>query len=142
VPTNETCAFTVRAVGGFAYVRAVTTQCRTAIAPPIVDLRVNGEDGPVIVSASEPFTLSWSSLNAAECLASGAWSGVRAPDGEEEASATSTVTYTITCANGAGTASGEISAGSSRARSDRLPIGGSAQRWADHRLDTLRALRP
>ncbi len=110
VPTDASCAFTLRAVGGFADVRAVTTTCVAEPEPPVVDLRVDGEDGPISLPAPASFTLSWDSLHAAECEVSGAWTGTRAPDGSEamrEVPA-GTYTYAITCSNAAGTASDHV----------------------------------
>lgn len=110
VPTDGRCDFTIRAEGGFADVRAVTTSCRVDAEPPVVDLKVDGGDGPLSLPAPADFTLSWASLNAAECEVSGAWSGLRSPDGSEPMTgvAAGTYTYTITCSNAVGSASDDV----------------------------------
>jgi Subtilase family len=56
------------------------------------------------VVAGSSTTLSWSSVNATSCTATGSWSGTRATSGTQTISATTTgsLTYALTCANSAG----------------------------------------
>ncbi len=52
---------------------------------------------PLTIGLSGQSTLSWSSLNANSCNASGAWSGAKPLNGEEIVAPTSTSIYTLTC---------------------------------------------
>jgi hypothetical protein len=56
------------------------------------------------VAVGTPVTLTWSSINATGCSASGSWSGALATNGTKAVtpSAAGTATYTLTCANAAG----------------------------------------
>jgi hypothetical protein len=42
-------------------------QVKKSLFPPIADLKVNGMDGPVVLTVGEPYTFSWASANATEC---------------------------------------------------------------------------
>jgi hypothetical protein len=101
VPTAGDCDWSVRAVGGHVYFRAVTVSYRGG-SPPTVDLRVNGTNGPVTFNAPASFLLSWTSTMAAGCTASGSWSGARDLMGAQMMSgvAPGEYTYTVTCSNG------------------------------------------
>jgi hypothetical protein len=77
VPTAGDCTWSISASGGYVDVRAVTTTYRTTPAPT-VDLRVNGANGPLSLSAPANYTLRWTSSNAASWNASGSWSGAQA----------------------------------------------------------------
>jgi hypothetical protein len=57
-----------------------------------------------IVSGSST-SLTWSSLNATSCAASGSWTGTLAASGTQTVtpSTVGTATYSLTCANAAGT---------------------------------------
>jgi hypothetical protein len=57
------------------------------------------------VVVGTPVTLTWSSINATACTASGSWSGALAASGSkaETPSTVGTATYTLACANAAGT---------------------------------------
>lgn len=59
---------------------------------------------PTSVSPNATVTLTWSSLNAVACTASGGWTGSKATSGTEASTAlTATTTFTLTCNNGSGT---------------------------------------
>ncbi len=105
VPTAGDCPWSVRAEGGFVLFRAVTVGYRGG-APPTVDLRVDGTNGPATFDAPAAFLLSWTSTSAASCSASGSWMGPRDPFGAAMLTgvAPGMYTYTVTCANGGGTA--------------------------------------
>lgn len=62
---------------------------------------------PVAVTIGSSATLTWSSINAASCTATGAWSGSQATSGTLTVKLTSgaTETYSLTCSNAAGTSS-------------------------------------
>jgi hypothetical protein len=56
------------------------------------------------VAAGGSTTITWSSVNATGCIASGNWSGALAPSGTQTVSATASgvATYRLTCSNAAG----------------------------------------
>lgn len=53
-------------------------------------------------------TLAWDSTNASSCVASDAWSGSKAVDGEETVTPTATSTYVIECAGAGGTTTDSV----------------------------------
>jgi hypothetical protein len=74
----------------------------TVVPPPAVTLSAS----PDTVLVGGVSTLTWDSLNATSCSASGAWSGSRALSGSESTSALDTAsayTYTLTCSGLGGT---------------------------------------
>jgi len=73
--------------------------------PPLVDIKVNGSNGPITVSYKNNITLSWSSDNSASCQASGDWSGTKAVSGSQviQMNEVKTNTFTITCQDSTGT---------------------------------------
>ena len=82
-------------------------------APPIlptVDIKANGSDGPISVSAETQFTLSWNSQNAISCSASGGWSGPKPINGSELRSgiAGTSFDYVITCINSTGQSATDV----------------------------------
>ena len=109
VPTAGDCTWSISASGGYVDVRAVTTTYRTTPAPT-VDLRVNGSNGPLSLSAPASYTLSWTSTNAASCTASGSWSGAQATGSSQGINNVGggTYTYTLTCSNPSGSASDSV----------------------------------
>jgi hypothetical protein len=61
------------------------------------------------VTAGGTATLTWSSINATACTASGSWTGTQATSGTATITApttTGTATYTLTCTNAQGSANG------------------------------------
>lgn len=103
VPTAGDCVWSISASGGYVDVRAVTTVYRTTSVPG-VDLKVNNSNGPLILTSPASYTLSWTSANSASCIASNNWSGAQATNGSQAYTgvASGAYTYTITCANPAG----------------------------------------
>ncbi|MEW5805616.1 MAG: hypothetical protein AB1721_02745 [Patescibacteria group bacterium] len=81
-----------------------------SIQPPTVDIKANGSDGPVSLTAPADYTLSWTSANAETCSASGSWSGSKAINGSESRNNVSqgSYTYTITCSNSVGSATDSV----------------------------------
>lgn len=78
---------------------------------PTVDLLANGSSGPITLTVGTAATLSWSSVNATACTASGAWSGSKPTSGSESTGALNTVgafTYTLTCSGAGGSASDAV----------------------------------
>ena len=112
VPTSGDCTWSITASGGYVDVRAVDATPRTATTPPVVDLKINGSDSPVDLTAPASPILSWTSSKAAGCIASGDWSGSKATNNSEIASnlASGSYTYTLTCTNSAGSASDTVAA--------------------------------
>lgn len=74
-----------------------------------VDIKANGSDGPVNVNYNGSVNLSWTSVNANSCYASGDWSGSKYTAASETAgNITSSRTYTITCTGSYGSASDSV----------------------------------
>ena len=109
VPTGEDCTWSITASGGYVDFRAVTTTYRSNPLP-LVDLKVNGEDGEVSLPAHQSFDLSWNSQYADQCTASGAWAGQKAISGNEsiQDSTAGDYTYRLTCENAYGSRSDEV----------------------------------
>ncbi len=110
VPTAGACPWSIRAVDGYIDVRAVTPTYRVAPAPPTVDLRVNGTDGPLTLDEPGEYLLAWSSTNAVSCSMTGAWAaGVMSSGGHAvHAQTHGQYTYTITCTNSLGSATDAV----------------------------------
>ena len=70
----------------------------------IADIKANNSDGPINITSSEQFQLSWSSQNANRCEARGAWGGLRTLNGVEFRGPLppGQYTYTIYCENQTG----------------------------------------
>jgi hypothetical protein len=90
---------------------SASTQANLTISPLTASLTAS----PTSVTSGESFTLTWSSVGAAGCTASGGgvngpqWSGMLAPSGSATltASAAGSFTYTISCAAGSASASSQ-----------------------------------
>ncbi len=110
VPTPGDCTWSIRAEGGWVPFRAVTVTYRGG-APPTVDVRVNGTNGPLVVDAPASYLVSWTSVSAASCVASGSWTGARDLMGSVNYTGVTAgaYTYTVTCTNGGGVASDSVS---------------------------------
>ena len=83
--------------------------------PPVVDLKIEGGDGPVTQIAPASFNLSWTSQYAASCSATssdGLWAGSAALTGNSliTGAMVGTHTYTLTCSNGSGTTADTVTA--------------------------------
>jgi hypothetical protein len=80
---------------------------------PIVDLKVNGSDGPLTVVMGANLNLTWGAIpNASSCSGTGAsWNGGKSiSGGNDNFPASSTTVYTLTCTNSQGkTASDSVS---------------------------------
>ena len=82
--------------------------------PPIVDLKVDGSDGPITRVSPASYTLSWTSQYAVSCSANssdGSWSGSVALSGTRTFSSVSmgARTYTLSCTNVSGTVTDTVS---------------------------------
>ncbi len=81
------------------------------LAPPNVDLHVDGGNGPITKTAPASYSLSWTASGiGTTCTASGSWSGAKALTGNQAISGvgSGTHTYTLTCSNGQGAASDSV----------------------------------
>lgn len=76
------------------------------VLPPLPTVDLNAV--PLSVTASGTSTLSWSTTNAAYCLATGGWTGARAVSGATEVTVTATTTYTLACGNATGTTTDSV----------------------------------
>ena len=76
---------------------------------PEVDIKANGSDGSITIPYGGSVTLSWSSVNANYCTASGNWLGSKSLSGSQTIiNLTSSKTYTITCSGSGGTDSDSV----------------------------------
>jgi hypothetical protein len=66
---------------------------------PIVDLKLNGSDGPINLEYNSPATLTWTTQHATRCWASGDWSGSKSTNNGSESLApiTKDMSFIITC---------------------------------------------
>lgn len=77
--------------------------------PPVVDIKAEDLDGPVLVDKNANITLSWTTTDATTCSASGGWTGVKAVSGSEIINNLETdQEFTLTCTNLAGSASDSV----------------------------------
>lgn len=83
---------------GYGFIQASGAM---ALIPPGAPI-LSASASSLVVNNSA--TLTWSSVNAASCAASGAWSGALATSGSKtiQPTAAGTETYTLTCSNSAG----------------------------------------
>lgn len=77
---------------------SVTIAVQAPAVLPVVSIVAN----PSAIDTGQSSVLTWSSVNADSCTASGNWSGSRAVSGSEIVSPSATATYAITCTNSAG----------------------------------------
>ena len=75
--------------------------------PPAPTVTLTNSSADVAVNGS--VTLTWSSMNATGCTASGAWSGALATAGSQSVVVTQTSTYSLACTGNGGTANGSTS---------------------------------
>lgn len=83
--------------------------------PPVVDLKIEGGDGPITQVAPASFSLSWTSQYAATCTATssdGLWVGNVVLNGNTQITGAlvGTHTYTLSCSNGSGTRTDTVTA--------------------------------
>ena len=118
LPASGTCAISVTfspaAVGAVSAALNIATN---AAGNPVVELFGTGvlvamSFNPVIISAGQSSTLTWSAPNATSCTASGAWSGTQATNGSTVVTPASTgyYTYGLSCAGSGGIGSAVLTA--------------------------------
>ena len=97
--------YTVTCTNG-AGASATDTKRTTVYAPPLVDLKVDGSDGPTVTrTGPHTYTANWTSSNATQCSGSArlaGYSGLSGARSEADVPAGTTYDYTITCQNAAG----------------------------------------
>lgn len=74
----------------------------SAIQPPVTDLKVNGGDGPVEIGYNTSATLTWSSINATRCEATGGWTSDTSASnsaGVSTGNLTASRQYSLVCYN-------------------------------------------
>lgn len=71
----------------------------TGPVPPVVDLKVNGSNGPLSLVSGAMRNFSWTSSNATSCTAASGdgWSGAKATSGAESLPANVTTSHILTC---------------------------------------------
>ncbi len=87
-------------VTGFGFLQADAALQLVPPGPPALSI------GPETVMPGAQTTLTWSSVNASSCVASGGWSGTQKASGAVAVTAPSTAgtaTYSLTCSNAVGT---------------------------------------
>ena len=123
IATNGTKSYSNVLQGAYRY----TVQCSNAAGtiatdtvivnvnplPPVVDLKVNGGDGPVTFVSPASYSLSWTSQYAVSCNASSSdngWSGNTVLSGNTNFSgiAIGSHIYTLTCTNVSGSVSDSV----------------------------------
>ncbi len=103
-------AHTLNLRAGYAsiYFEAPGTFVKPGSAP-LVDIKANGEDGPISINYNSSANLSWTSTNTDSCTASGDWSGSKDTSGSEPTgNLSSNKTYTLSCTGLTGTASDSV----------------------------------
>jgi subtilase family protein len=98
---SSTYTLTCANSAGTSQASTVTLTKTQAVVPPAPTLTLASNS----VAVGSSTTISWSSVNATSCTASGSWSGTLATSGTQNISPTTTgaTTYTLTCANPSGT---------------------------------------
>ncbi|MGB4943470.1 MAG: hypothetical protein WBO92_05195 [Candidatus Moraniibacteriota bacterium] len=78
--------------------------------PPVVDLKINGSNGPLALVSGAVRNFTWTAANATTCTASSGdgWSGVKAATGAESLVANLTTNHTLTCTGPGGTMSDSV----------------------------------
>jgi subtilisin family serine protease len=107
---------------GYGFVQAQAAIALLPPAPPALTLAATS------VAANSSTSITWSSVNATGCTASGAWSGALAASGTQTLTPATpgTATYALTCSNAAGT---------STATSVSLTVTAAASHSGGGRLD-------
>ncbi len=99
VTTAAGCSATPNYCSGYGFIQAGAAL--SSIPPGAPKLTLSAAS----IAADSSATISWSAINAASCAASGSWSGTLAASGTQtlKPAAAGTDSYSLTCANAAGT---------------------------------------
>jgi hypothetical protein len=89
---------------GYGFVQAGAALASVPPGAPTLTLSTSS------ITVGKSATLTWSSINTSGCAASGDWSGSLASSGSQSVtpSAVGSQTYTLTCSNAVGSASGSV----------------------------------
>jgi hypothetical protein len=89
---------------GYGFVQAAAALALLPPGAPTISLSSSS------IAVGSSTTLTWSSINADSCTASGSWSGTQASSGSQSftASTVGTYTYTLTCSNSVGSAQNSV----------------------------------
>lgn len=98
---TTTYTLTCTGSGGSAAQSVVLTVTPAPPPPPLPTLTMSVSPSTIVSGQSS--TLSWTSVNATTCTASGGWSGSQALSGTLTVSPTATTTYTLACTGAGGT---------------------------------------
>jgi hypothetical protein len=93
-------------VSNIGYVNIAVNEPPPPDTPPIIDLRINDLEGPMVtLGAPAEYIVSWEARNADSCAASDGWKGDKFLAGSEKfvASSKRELTYTLTCVGKLGT---------------------------------------
>jgi hypothetical protein len=109
-----TYRYTVRCANAAGSTNSDSVVVTVLQQPPILDLKVDGSDGPITRVSPASFTLSWTSQYALSCSAGssdGSWTGNVTLTGTRTFSdvAAGNRSYTLTCSNGSGPVSDTVS---------------------------------
>ena len=98
-------------ISNISYINIAVNDPPLPTSAPIIDLKINKQDGPVTLGAPAEYDVSWDVKNADTCQASGAWSGEKFSVGSQHfvASEKKELTYTLTCVGKLGTTAKGIS---------------------------------
>jgi hypothetical protein len=91
---------------GYGFIQADAALAATPAGPPIMNL------SPSSIATGGTSTLTWASVNATSCTASGSWSGAQASTGSLAITAPSTAgtqTYTLSCTSAQGPVTQSVS---------------------------------
>jgi hypothetical protein len=105
--------YTVQCANGAGTTAMDTVIVNVNPLPPVVDLKVNGGDGPITQISPASYTLTWTSQYAASCTSSSSdndWVGSLSISGSQAFAnvPTSVRTYTLTCSNISGAVSDTV----------------------------------
>lgn len=99
-PNQATWYYLKCAYGGKFVANRISVNLDTDNTLPQLDFSAN----PQNITRGESSVLSWSTVNAQSCTASGAWSGLKSTSGSETVFPSKTSTYNLSCSNQNGSA--------------------------------------
>lgn len=106
-PLSADTAFTLTCTNPFAGAQATTTVRVVVAFPPEVHISAN----PAYITAGSSSTLTWTTVDAASCIAGNSWGGANQPTSGSFATGPvmSSTTYSLTCTGLGGTTQGAAS---------------------------------
>jgi hypothetical protein len=88
-----------------------SASCSAPVAPPTVDLKINGSNGPLSLTKGDTKNTTWAVSNATSCTASsndGFFGNKSVPSGSESLPANTTSNHTLSCTGPGGTGSDSV----------------------------------